>query len=92
LYGTKFCFSHPDFVPLFLEDYPQPQRDEALAVCGSDTICTVDYLATKNAELAISSSNTSAESKIEDEEFGKCLCIKTCIQLHYNCLLLLSCR
>lgn len=76
-----FICSHPDFVPIFLEDYSQAQRDEAKAVCGNDNVCTVDYLATKDAELATSSSNTSAESDSENQEFGKFI---DCLKLHLN--------
>lgn len=47
-------YQHPEFEPLFLDDFPNDQRKQAESVCGGsgDKTCIFDFLATKNDAVA----------------------------------------
>lgn len=58
--------SHPDFVPFFVDEYPEEQRNASRAACGGDSAsqaCIFDYLATGDKQLALSSGNTDTSNR-----------------------------
>ncbi|XP_062615400.1 fibrillin-1-like [Saccostrea cucullata] len=59
-------YSHPDFVPFFVDEYPEDQRSAAREACGGELAsqaCIFDYLATGDKALALSSGNTDSSNK-----------------------------
>ncbi|XP_078330906.1 uncharacterized protein LOC111125451 isoform X2 [Crassostrea virginica] len=59
---------HPDFVPFFVDEYPEDQRNASRAACGGDSAtqaCIFDYLATGDKELALSSGNTDTSNQAD---------------------------
>lgn len=48
-------YSHPEFIPIFVDEYPKEERDKAKAECGGERAtqtCIFDYLATGSREVA----------------------------------------
>ncbi|XP_048727710.2 uncharacterized protein LOC125645867 [Ostrea edulis] len=59
-------YSHPEFVPFFVDEYPEDQRNASREACGGDSAsqaCIFDYLATGDKALALSSGNTDTSNK-----------------------------
>ena len=65
--------NHPDFVPFFVDEYPEDQRNASRAACGGDSAtqaCIFDYLATGDKELAMSSGNTDSSNQADTRNIG----------------------
>ncbi|XP_025082446.1 uncharacterized protein LOC112557056 isoform X3 [Pomacea canaliculata] len=59
-------YSHPDFVPIFLDEQPQDVLQAARAKCGDSVACIYDYVATGSAAMADASKDTAG--KADDRE------------------------
>ncbi|KAH9505774.1 hypothetical protein Btru_055751, partial [Bulinus truncatus] len=66
-YGIKesaATYSHPDFIPTFIEEASNESVAAAIAKCGSgNDACIFDYLATKNEDFARNTNNTNLETR-----------------------------
>lgn len=73
-------YSHPDFVPIFLDEQPSDVLQAARATCGDAVACIYDYVATGSAAMASASKDT-AEKADEREKISSELvysCNKVC--------------
>lgn len=59
-------YSHPDFVPIFLDEQPEDVLQAARAKCGDSIACIYDYVATGSAAMADASKDTAG--KADDRE------------------------
>lgn len=57
-------YSHPEFVPLFLDEQPEEIRNLAKTKCGDNLACQFDYFATGSNAFAM-------DSKIFQEDADK---------------------
>lgn len=56
-------FTHPEFIPKFLSDFPEDRQKDAEEKCGNNVECKFDFLATGNEEIAL---NTKVVKEDED--------------------------
>ena len=70
-------YSHPDFVPLFIDEFNQTTLDQAYSVCGGRSdqykACIFDYLATGDQSFAEDTQSTNTEADAETEQLSKWL-------------------
>ena len=65
-------FSHPDFNPLFVEDFPTDVRQSAKKLCGEkNKACIFDYLATKDDSFAKETKTINNEAQQDIKNIGK---------------------
>ncbi|XP_055859671.1 mucin-like protein isoform X2 [Biomphalaria glabrata] len=68
---TTNDYQHPEFVPVFSDSLSQSQVNETLTVCGADNKeCIYDYIATKDAALALSTKDKKEEIVIKKQELS----------------------
>ena len=61
-YGPKEgpqTYSHPDFVPIYLDEQPTEVRSRAESVCGDNLACIYDYVATGSEAFALDSKSVN---------------------------------
>ena len=62
-------YSHPDFVPLFLDEQPEEVRQEAEELCGDgDLACVFDFIATRSAAFANATRLTKDTVDTEEQQ------------------------
>uniref|UniRef100_A0A8W8NDF3 Fibrillin-1 n=1 Tax=Magallana gigas TaxID=29159 RepID=A0A8W8NDF3_MAGGI len=62
-------FSHPDFVPFFIDEFSEEKRNASIDACGgasASQACIFDFLATGDKALAESSGSEQATSESEN--------------------------
>nr|XP_022292249.1 mucin-4-like isoform X6 [Crassostrea virginica] len=62
-------FSHPDFVPFFIDEFSEEKRNASIDACGgasASQACIFDFLATGDRALAASSGSEQATSDSEN--------------------------
>ena len=65
-------FSHPDFNPLFVEDFPTDVQESAKILCGvKNKACIFDYLATKDDSFAKETKTINNEAQQDIKNIGK---------------------
>lgn len=63
---------HPDFVPLFMEDFNDTEAEAAKKICGAENdACIFDLLTTKDEEFAKNTNNTNVESATTKNALGR---------------------
>ena len=66
-------FSHPDFVPFFIDEFSEEKRNASIDACGgasASQACIFDFLATGDRALATSSGSEQATSDSENAAAG----------------------
>ena len=66
-------FSHPDFVPFFIDEFSEEKRNASIDACGgasASQACIFDFLATGDRALAASSGSEQATSDTENAAAG----------------------
>lgn len=67
-YGIKegpANYSHPEFIPIFLDEQPNDTRKAAEDLCGvANLACVYDYIATKSAAIANATKQTAETAEI----------------------------
>ena len=69
-YGPKEgpgTYSHPEFVPIFLDEQPAEVRSRAEAVCGDNLACIYDYVATGSEAFALDSKSVKERADQTNE-------------------------
>ena len=66
-------YSHPDFVPIYLDEQPASTRQAAETVCGGATnlACLYDYVATGSQSFALASGQTGDTAATQEAESSK---------------------
>lgn len=67
-------FSHPDFVPFFIDEFSEEKRNASIDACGgasASQACIFDFLATGDKALAESSGSEQATSESENAAAGE---------------------
>lgn len=67
-------FSHPDFVPFFIDEFSEEIRNASIDACGgasASQACIFDFLATGDKALAESSGSEQATSESENAAAGE---------------------
>ena len=66
-------FSHPDFVPFFIDEFSEEKQNASKIACGgasASQACIFDFLATGDKALAASSGSEQATSDSENAVVG----------------------
>lgn len=76
-------FNHPEFLPLFIDEFSEEKRNRSKVVCGGseNQACVFDFLATGDKSLAISSGSEASTSKLAAKTIGNLHKIKLFKQL-----------
>lgn len=66
-------FHHPEFLPLFIDEFSEEKRNRSKVACGGseNQACIFDFLATGDKSLAMSSGSEASTSKLAAKTIGK---------------------
>uniref|UniRef100_A0A2C9M586 VWFD domain-containing protein n=1 Tax=Biomphalaria glabrata TaxID=6526 RepID=A0A2C9M586_BIOGL len=62
-YKSSANYSHQEFVPLFLDEVSESERNASIAKCGDNVACQYDYLATRDEKFAENTKDTFTSSQ-----------------------------
>lgn len=71
---THGYFSHPDFVPFFIDEFTEEERNASIVACGgasASQACIFDFLATGDKALADSSGSEQSTFDTESATAGE---------------------
>ncbi|KAJ8307562.1 hypothetical protein KUTeg_015646 [Tegillarca granosa] len=70
--NTPSNYTDPNFVPVFLDEFSQEERNKAEQNCNGpdNTACIYDVLLTKDEQIGQDSGNTVAEAEQEEQELS----------------------
>lgn len=63
---TYADYTHPDFVPIFIDEFPTDEVDKAKEICGgqhASTACIFDFLLTKDEAVGKSSGKVEEDAE-----------------------------
>nr|KAG5691691.1 hypothetical protein BaRGS_029456 [Batillaria attramentaria] len=67
-------YSHPDFVPVFLDEVPKEEKDAAEALCGEgNSACIYDYFSTGSEDFASTTTRTGEQAVKENVQIKNTL-------------------
>lgn len=70
-------YSHPEFLPIFLDEQSPADRQAAQNLCGATNLaCIYDYIATGSAGIA-SATKSSASTASETEKISSMCCVQS---------------
>jgi hypothetical protein len=70
--GSYASFQNASFVPMFVAQFrTNAARQAALALCGTNLQCQLDYAATNNPEFANATRNTDSAVAATNRMFGR---------------------
>ncbi|KAK7476341.1 hypothetical protein BaRGS_00032400 [Batillaria attramentaria] len=67
-------YSHPDFVPVFLDEVPKDDKDAAVKICGGEnSACIYDYISTGSENFASATNRTGEQALKENVQIKNTL-------------------
>ena len=64
-------YTHPDFLPFFIDEFSEEKQNQSKRVCGESQACIFDFLATGDRTLAVASGNEQSTSESNTITLGK---------------------